>query len=135
MRFLLDTNIWIHYLKDPSGDLATTLAKHTADEVVTCAIVRAELLHGAEKYGNRNRRVVLVNTTLAPHVSLPFDDAAAERYATIRHELEIAGQPIGPYDLQIAAICLSQGLALVTANVGEFSRVSGLAVEDWTASP
>ena len=43
----------------------------------------------------------------------------------------LAGQVIGPYDLQIAAIALQHGLIVVTHNVAEFSRVPGLAVEDW----
>ena len=34
-------------------------------------------------------------------------------------------------DLMIAAIALSRRLTLVTHNIREFSRVSGLAVEDW----
>ena len=32
--------------------------------------------------------------------------------ARIRHDLEVAGTTIGPYDLQIAAICLVHGLTL-----------------------
>jgi tRNA(fMet)-specific endonuclease VapC len=39
--------------------------------------------------------------------------------------------PIGPNDLMIAAIVLANGLILVTHNTREFSRVSGLALEDW----
>jgi tRNA(fMet)-specific endonuclease VapC len=46
--------------------------------------------------------------------------------------LERAGTPIGPYDLLIAAQALRSGSTLVTANVREFRRVPGLAVEDWT---
>ena len=64
-------------------------------------------------------------------VSLPFDDAAASVYAIIRAHLESAGTPIGPYDLQIAAIALANGLTLVTHNTREFSRVPGLLLEDW----
>ena len=63
--------------------------------------------------------------------SVPFDDADAVEYAKIRQELETAGIVIGPYDLQIAAICVRHGLTLVTSNIGEFSRVHGLMVEDW----
>jgi tRNA(fMet)-specific endonuclease VapC len=62
---------------------------------------------------------------------VPFDDADAVEYAKIRQELETAGIVIGPYDLQIAAICVRHGLTLVTSNIGEFSRVHGLMVEDW----
>jgi tRNA(fMet)-specific endonuclease VapC len=41
------------------------------------------------------------------------------------------GQVIGPLDLQIAAIALANGCTLVTQNTGEFSRVPGLAVDNW----
>lgn len=132
MLYLLDTNIWIFFLKHPTGRLAKTMAKHPVASIATCSIVRAELLHGAEKYGNRDRRVALVESVLSPFVSLPFDDAAASHYASIRNSLELKGIVIGPYDLQIAAIALAHKLTLVTGNTGEFSRVVGLDTEDWT---
>ena len=66
-----------------------------------------------------------------PDVSLPFDDAAAEEFARVRFLLESLGTPIGPYDMQIAAIALANQLTLVTHNVGEISRVPRLTVEDW----
>jgi hypothetical protein len=43
----------------------------------------------------------------------------------------MAGRPIGPIDLLIAAHALSLDLTLVTANLSEFSRVPNLAVENW----
>lgn len=131
MRYLLDTNAWIQYLKIPSSPIAAKLAALSPADIVTCSIVRSELLHGAEKYGNRSRRVALVEATLAPFVSFPFDDEDAREYAGLRHSLELAGNPIGPYDLQIAAVCLRHDFTLVTNNTREFSRVAGLRVEDW----
>ncbi len=131
MPYLLDTNAWIHYLKQPGSPIHAQLATLQPADVVTCSIVRSELLHGAEKYGDRNRRVAIVNQTLAPYQSLAFDDEDAVEYARIRHNLETAGLVIGPYDLQIAAISVRYGLTLVTSNIGEFSRVSGLLVENW----
>lgn len=41
------------------------------------------------------------------------------------------GQPIGHYDILIAAQARSLKATLVTHNVGEFWRVKGLMVEDW----
>lgn len=131
MPYLLDTNSWIHYLKHSDSPIRTRLQTLQPREVLSCSIVKAELLHGAEKYGNRERRLASVVQTLNPFVSLPFDDDAAARYASIRHTLEVVGQNIGPYDLQIAAICLLHNLTLVTSNTGEFSRVRGLRIEDW----
>jgi tRNA(fMet)-specific endonuclease VapC len=45
--------------------------------------------------------------------------------------LAALGTPIGPYDVQIAAIALVNNLILVTHNTGEFGRVNGLQIEDW----
>jgi tRNA(fMet)-specific endonuclease VapC len=42
---------------------------------------------------------------------------------------------IGPHDMQIAAIALQHGWTLVTNNTGEFGRVDGLNIEDWTSYP
>ena len=134
MPYLLDTNAWIQYLKQPGSPIHGRLAALQPADVVTCSSVRSELLHGAEKYGNRQRRVAVVSQALAPFRSVPFDDADAIEYARIRHSLELAGLVIGPYDLQIAAICIRHGFTLVTSNVGEFSRVAGLTVEDWLAA-
>ncbi|MCH7564885.1 MAG: VapC toxin family PIN domain ribonuclease, partial [Gemmatimonadetes bacterium] len=53
-------------------------------------------------------------------------------FGQIRAELARLGKPIGPYDLMIAGHARSLGLVLVTNNVKEFRRVSGLRVENWT---
>lgn len=134
MVYLLDTNAWIHYLKHSNSPIRTKLASHPPADVVTCSIVRSELLHGAEKYGNRQRRIAMVEAVLDPCRSVPFDDIDASEYARIRHELERQGETIGPYDLQIAAICMRHGFTLVTNNIGEFSRVHGLGIEDWVSA-
>jgi tRNA(fMet)-specific endonuclease VapC len=71
---------------------------------------------------------------LQPFLSLPFDDHAAQRYGSIRADLEARGTPIGPNDLMIAAIALANDLTLVTANIREFNRIGDLRVEDWEAT-
>lgn len=63
--------------------------------------------------------------------SCPLESPADDFYASVRAALENAGRPIGPNDPFIAAHALALDLTLVTANVGEFSRVSGLRVENW----
>jgi tRNA(fMet)-specific endonuclease VapC len=131
MAWLLDTNAWITYLKTPQSSISARLRSIQPSDVVLCSVVKAELLHGAEKYGNRERRPGILRTLFAPHASLPFDDAAAGVYGRIRHELESSGTVIGPNDLMIAAIALAGNHTLVTHNTAEFSRVTGLTIEDW----
>ncbi len=133
MRYLLDTNVWIHYLKNAESPVASRLRQTPASEVVVCSVVWAELLHGARKYERRDERQARVERTLAPYQSLPFDDAAAQRYAVLRDDLETRGEVIGSNDLLIAAIALSHGLVLVT-NDGGFGRVTGLQTEDWSVA-
>ena len=131
MAFLPDTNVWISLLKNPGGKLAAKVQSQPVADILLCAVVKAELWHGAEKYGNRERRLRALGMLFAPFASLPFDDAAARHYADIRHQLELQGRVIGPNDLKIAAIARTHGLTLVSADQ-EFSRVPGLKVEDWT---
>lgn len=89
-------------------------------------------LHGARKYGDPVKREARIETTLNPFPNLLFDLNAARRFARIRDELERAGQVIGGNDLMIAAIALVHGLTVVTHDCGEFERVPGLQVEDWS---
>lgn len=55
------------------------------------------------------------------------------RSARIRVELEALGTPIGPNDTLIAAIAIRYQATLVTRNVREYSRVSGLHWLNWHA--
>jgi len=68
---------------------------------------------------------------LAAFHSLPFDDKSALFFGKIRADLQRQGQPIGPYDLQIAAIAMANDLTLVTHNTREYSRIDGLRLADW----
>ena len=64
---------------------------------------------------------------------LDWDRAAGEHYADIRADLKRRGETIGANDLMIAAHARSLGATLITNNMREFVRVSGLVVENWAA--
>lgn len=129
---LLDTNTWIYALKGNPPQLVARLGTVDPDTVAFCAIVKAELLHGANRYGNRERRLNLLQTLFNRHPSFPFDDQAATIYGRLRYALEVKGLVIGPMDLLVAAIALAQNLVLVTHNTAEFSRIPGLHLDDWS---
>ncbi len=64
MAWLLDTNAWIIYLKTPQSPIRARLATLKPSEILLCSVVKAELLHGAEKYGQRERRLAARLKTL-----------------------------------------------------------------------
>jgi len=74
----------------------------------------------------------LVEEFLDAMTILPLDSGVARAYGRVRAQLERDGPPIGPLDTMIAAHALSVGATLVTNDVGEFRRVRGLRVVDWT---
>lgn len=131
MSYLLDTNACIRILDGSSSRLVQALQKRSAGEVRLCSVVKAELLFGARKSLRSSENLKLLDDFFAPFESLPFDDRCAERYGSVRAELERTGRPIGPNDLLIASIALVHGDVLVTHNLAEFSRVPGLRLEDW----
>lgn len=107
--------------------LESTITK----DIAVCSIVKAELFYGSMKSINPQRNLILQQQFLSQFISLPFDDLAATTFGTIRAQLEALGTPIGAYDLQIAAIALTNNLTLITHNTREFQRINNLLIEDW----
>ncbi|HUE73981.1 MAG TPA: type II toxin-antitoxin system VapC family toxin [Pirellulaceae bacterium] len=60
---------------------------------------------------------------------LPFDDAAADVFQSLRRQK----LRIGTMDLRIAAVAIAKQLTVLTRNVADFGAVPGLTIEDWTA--
>jgi tRNA(fMet)-specific endonuclease VapC len=100
-------------------------------DIAVSTVVIGELFYGAERSQNPIKNRSKVKDFIRPYQKLSFSSKAARFFATIRFDLSKRGLPIGPYDLQIAAIALANNLTLVTHNTNEFSRVPGLAIEDW----
>ena len=130
MIYLLDTNTCVYAIKRDLGVLRG-LQDHSPDDFGISAITVAELWFGAAKSSRPRETRSSVDAFLKPFEVLPFAGDAAEEYAGIRLQLEKAGRPIGERDLLIAATAKSRRLTVVTHNVREFARVSGLKVEDW----
>lgn len=131
MRYALDTNSVIYFLKGSFPELAARMKSYPSRMIVIPEMVRAELLFGVAKSQQRAENARKLQDFLAPLEKVAFDGQAAEAYAAIRWELEQAGNLIGPNDLVIAATCVAQNATLVTRNTREFERVRGLRCEDW----
>lgn len=131
MRYLLNTNVCVMYLNGRSNLVRDRLLSTSSEEIAVCSIVKAELFYGAMRSNNPTRTLGRQQNFLGRFVSLPFGDEAALICGQVRALLANVGTPIGAYNLQIAAIALSNNLTLVTHNTREFERVEGLQVEDW----
>lgn len=122
-RYLLDTNICIYLLAGRSDILRARVEQHERGAVVTSAIVRAEVMVGAEPHGQVEQAIALFSQIEA----LPFDARAADVYASFPFYR-------GDLDRFIGAHALSIGLTIVTNNPEDFARMPGLMIENWTAA-
>ncbi len=129
-KYLLDTNIVSALVRDPNGPVTRRIARAGEEKVCTSVIVACELRFGAAKKAS-SRLTEQLDRVLAALPVLALETDADRRCGELRAELERAGTPIGANDMLIAAHALALGLILVTDNVSEFRRVTGLPVKNW----
>jgi tRNA(fMet)-specific endonuclease VapC len=129
---LLDTNIVSDLVRNPAGGAARRIEAVGEDAVCTSLVVAGELRFGALKRDSA-RLSSHLEAVLSALEILSLESPVDEHYARLRLALERSGTPIGGNDMLIAAHALALGLILVTANDREFSRVPGLAIENWLA--
>lgn len=129
--YLLDTNICIYIMKNSYPALTQKVFSFNPSDLCISSITIFELEYGAAKsnWGDKTRQSMQM--FLAPFNIIDFDSKDAASAGIVRGFLEKQGSPIGPYDVQIAGQAVARALTLVTHNVGEFSRVPGIKVEDW----
>ncbi len=130
LKYLLDTNIVIYVINRRPIEILGTFNAN-ASRMAISAITLAELMHGVEKSSQPETNFAVVEDFCSRLEILPYTAKAAHHYGAIRATLERLGQPIGVNDLHIAAHARSEGLILVSNNLGEFSRVPALQVENW----
>ena len=133
LRYLLDTNIVIYVLKRRPIEVLA-LFNENASRMAISALTLSELFQGAEKSSRVSDNLVAIEDFCSRLEVLPYGAKAAQHYGAIRAGLEKTGQPIGVNNLHIAAHARSEGLVVVTNNVGEFARVPALQVENWVQS-
>jgi tRNA(fMet)-specific endonuclease VapC len=133
LKYLLDTNIVIYVIKQRPMEVMGVFNEN-AGRMAISAITLSELFHGAEKSAKVTQNLAVVEEFASLLEVLPYSAKASQHYGAIRSALEKVGQPIGVNDLHIAAHARSEGLTLVTNNMGEFERVPGLLTENWISA-
>ena len=131
MKYLLDTCTVSDFVKGQPNVLSRVKAT-PPNLIVVSALTRMEVDYGLALNTERAKKLVpILDAFFSTIATLPFDEADAQAAAAIRATLKTQGQPIGAYDVLIAGTGVARGLVVVTSNVGEFKRVSGLQIEDW----
>lgn len=131
MKVLLDTNVCIHFMNGTSKNIKEKIFNSLNLDIYLCSIVKAELYYGALKSNMVEKNIKRLDDFVSYFSSYHFDDSCVPEYGKIRATLSKKGMLIGPYDMQIASIAISNNLTLVTHNIREFSRIDGLLLEDW----
>lgn len=136
MNYLLDTDTAVAVLRNKPTKVRDRYREaHAAgNNLALSSIVLFELCYGVTKSDRKEENTERLRVFLSGGLEvLEFDDDDARSAGQVRTTLEQAGTPIGAYDLLIAGQALRRGLTVVTANTSEFSRVTDLKLEDWTA--
>lgn len=131
MKYLLDTNVCVDYLTRRCASVIERIQASAPEDLCLSSVVIAELRYGADKSQRRLENHRKIDVLVNELVCVDFDAEAAAAFGRLRWELEQRGEPIGPYGLMIAAHAVSLDLVLVSDNLRELGRVSGLAVENW----
>jgi tRNA(fMet)-specific endonuclease VapC len=130
LTYMRDTNICIYVMKNYPQDLREKF-NSLAEQLCISSITLGELHYGAEKSARRADNLVAIAHFVARLDVLPFAAKAAAHYGQVRAELERAGTPCGPHDMQIGGHARSEGLIVVTNTMREFGRVPGIRAENW----
>ena len=131
LKYLLDTNIVIHVIKQRWPEVLEIFNRHHGRMAIS-SITLAELIQCTKK--STDISIGMIEDFSSRLALLHYDDKAAWQYCQIRDDLESAGQTISVNNLYIAAQARSNGLTLVTDNMREFGWIPGLLLENWVGA-
>ena len=130
MKYMMDTNTCIFLMKNVPKVVAEFTAKRSQGVVIS-SITASELYFGVHNSPTPQKLALLLANFLVGVPVVDYSAAAGDSYGRIRAALKRKGLLMGELDMLIAAHAKSLNLVLATNNTGEFSRVSGLTIEDW----
>ena len=135
MKYLLDTNILSEPArKNPSNKVMQCFSEYDG-QYVTAAIVWHELQYGCALLPDSKRKTQLQTYLLTLQdtglIILPYDQVAAEWFASHRAVLKEQGKTAAYADGEIAAIAAVNNLTLVTRNTEDFNAYKNLLLDNW----
>jgi tRNA(fMet)-specific endonuclease VapC len=129
MKYLLDTNICIHFLRGKFGMIEKFQELGTENFAIS-EITFAELVFGAENSTNPQKNLELIEIFSNQVLILPIFNAIY-LYGKEKARLRSKGLMISDFDLLIGCTAVDKDLIMVTENQKEFERISGIEIENW----
>ncbi len=129
MKYLLDSNICIHFLRG-QYNLNNQFKSVGFENCAISEITLAELVFGAEKSSNPAKNHKLIKELISHFIILPIFDSIF-LYGKEKARLQKKGTPISDFDLLIGTTAVENNLTMVTENIKEFSRISNINIENW----
>mgnify|MGYP000368523691 FL=1 len=129
MKYLLDTNICIHLFRG-KYNLIEKFEEINLDDCAISEITLAELIFGAENSPNPKKNYKIIDSFSEQIKILPIFNSI-QIYAKEKVRLRRKGIIISDFDLLIGSTAIANELIMVTENVKEFNRISGINIENW----
>ncbi len=129
MKYLLDTNICVHFFRG-KFNLIDKLESAGLENCAISEITLAELVFGAENSLNPQKNYELIEKLTKIVTILPIYDAI-KIYGKEKARLRRSGSMISDFDLLIGCTAVEKNLIIVTENIREFERISNIRIENW----
>jgi tRNA(fMet)-specific endonuclease VapC len=129
MKYLLDTNICIYYMKG----MYSLDKKFKSVKVENCyisEITLAELKFGVENSNNPEKNNLALLNFLSGLQILPIFEAI-EFYAKEKARLKKIGRTVDDFDLLIGCTSVELNLIMVTNNEAHFNNIRNIRIENW----
>jgi tRNA(fMet)-specific endonuclease VapC len=130
MKYLLDTNICIFYLRG-KFEINKKIEEVEIQNCYISEITIAELIYGAKNSANYQKHIKEIDKIKQLFEVIPIKEVF-EYFAEEKVRLKKKGIMIPDFDLLIGTTSLSRNLKMVTNNEKHLTRIKGIKIENWT---
>lgn len=130
MKYLLDTNICIYFLKGKYG-LVEKIEQIGLENLYISEITIAELKFGAAKSDRPIKNKAVIEAFVEQIKQIPIYNSL-DIYAAEKALLSKKGKIVDDFDLLIGASAIANQMTLITNNEKHYDRLTNIRIENWT---
>jgi len=130
MKYLLDTNICIYYMKGLYA-LKEKIINIGSENCYISEITLAELKFGVENSEQKKKNKKVLDIFINGIKIVPIYNCL-DYYAIEKARLRKKGNTVDDFDLLIGTSAVSNNMILVTNNIKHFKNIKDIKIQDWT---